>query len=135
MSKILTFVDASVLINAAVGKDKARKQRAQAAISDNSREYVATEFLRLEVLLIAIAYKSKTKKERELYETFFDAVSKLIEPAPLIKPAYKLACKHALGALDALHIAAAKSINAEFICAERLTKPIYRAYSKIISIY
>jgi predicted nucleic acid-binding protein len=53
----------------------------------------------------------------------------------LLTPAYDLACKHALGAMDALHLAAAQSVNAEFISAERPTKPIYTAYSATFSIY
>ncbi len=38
-------------------------------------------------------------------------------------------------ALDALHLAAADNFSAEFVSAERPTKPIYRAYSNITSIY
>jgi hypothetical protein len=45
-----TFVDASVLINAIVGQDAARKMRALSVLADPDREFVATEFLKLEVL-------------------------------------------------------------------------------------
>ena len=53
----------------------------------------------------------------------------------MIDPANLLAGKFGLGALDALHIAAAEQVSAELISAERPTKPIYRAYSNILSIY
>jgi hypothetical protein len=37
--------------------------------------------------------------------------------------------------LDALHVAAAAASDAELISAEKPTKPIYRAYGNITSIY
>jgi len=37
--------------------------------------------------------------------------------------------------MDALHLAAAISVNAEFISAEKPTKPIYQAWQNISSIY
>jgi hypothetical protein len=57
--KHLTFVDASVLINAVVGRDAARKMRALSILGDPGREFVATRFLTLEVLPIPIKYKRK----------------------------------------------------------------------------
>jgi hypothetical protein len=54
--KQLTFVDASVLINAIVGKDTARKMRALSVLADPNREFVATEFLKLEVLPLPTKY-------------------------------------------------------------------------------
>jgi predicted nucleic acid-binding protein len=53
----------------------------------------------------------------------------------LIALAYDLACRFGLGALDALHVAAASAQGAELISAEKPTKPIYRAYPNITSIY
>lgn len=53
----------------------------------------------------------------------------------LILPAIKIASEYGLGALDALHICAADHFDAELVSAERLTKPIYRAYSNVSSIY
>lgn len=37
-----TFIDSSVLINAIVGSDAARKMRALAVLGDPNREFVAT---------------------------------------------------------------------------------------------
>ena len=131
--KQLTFVDASVLINAIVGSDAARKMRAPAVLGDPGREFVATPFLRLEV--IPIPLKFKKKKEAAFYQRFFKGVTTWIEPASIIKPAYKPACRHGLGAIDALHLAAAIAADAEFVSAEKPTKPIYSAYANAVSIY
>jgi hypothetical protein len=58
-SKQPTFVDASVLINAIVGRDAARKMRALSVLADPNREFVATEFLKLEVLPVPAKYGRK----------------------------------------------------------------------------
>jgi predicted nucleic acid-binding protein len=128
-----TFVDASVLINAIVGLDAARKMRALAVLGDPNREFVATRFLQLEV--IPIPLKFNKKKEATFYERFFKGVTIWIDPASIIQPAYNLACQHGLGAMDALHLAAANAAGAEFVSAEKPTKPIYSAYASAVSIY
>ena len=55
-NKILTFVDASVLIYAATKPTSvtfARRARALQVLTDPDREFVASEFLQLEVMPIA----------------------------------------------------------------------------------
>lgn len=128
-----TFVDASVLINAIVGRDAARKMRALAVLGDPNREFVATRFLELEVMPIPI----KFNKHREVafYERFFKSVMTWIDPASIMQPAYDLACQYGLGAIDALHLASAITVSAEFVSAEKPTKPIYTAYKNAVSIY
>ena len=135
-NKILTFVDASVLIYAATKPSAAtfaRRSRALQVLGDPNREFAASEFLRLEVTPIASFFQ----KSRELafYAAFFNGITQWIDSASLLASAYALACQYGLGALDALHITAAASLNAEFVTAERPTKPLYRAYTNIISIY
>lgn len=135
-NKILTFVDASVLIYAATKPTAAtftRRLRALQVLGDPDREFVASEYLRLEVMPMASYYQ----KARELafYEKFFNGVTRWADPLALLAPAFADACQHGLGALDALHLAAAASLGAEFVSAERPTKPLYRAYSNISSIY
>lgn len=132
-TKRLTFLDASVLINATRGSDPARKMRAVSVIGDPNREFAASQYLRLEVLPIAVLYKKK--KEIALYERYFNAVTTWVDPAALLVPAYDLACQYGLGAIDALHLLAAMTAGAEFISAERPTKPIYSAYAGAVSIY
>jgi hypothetical protein len=102
-------------------------------LSDPDREFVASEYLRLEVLPIANYFKKQ--READFYERFFDSVTQWADAATLIAPAYLIACQYGLGALDALHLAAANNFSAEFVSAEKTTKPIYRAYSNITSIY
>jgi predicted nucleic acid-binding protein len=58
-----------------------------------------------------------------------------IDPNSIVQIAFDLASKDGLGAMDALHLAAAISAGAEFVSAEKPTKPIYSAYSKAVSIY
>ncbi|MBA3323158.1 MAG: PIN domain-containing protein [Pyrinomonadaceae bacterium] len=132
-TKQLTFLDASVLINAARGSEPARKMRAISVIGDPNREFVGSQYLKLEVLPIAVLYKKK--KEVALYERYFSAVITWVDPVSLIVPAYDLACQYGLGAMDALHLMAAMTTGAEFVSAEKPTKPIYSAYASAVSIY
>jgi predicted nucleic acid-binding protein len=129
----LTFVDASVLINAIVGQNASRKMRALSVLGDPHRNFISTEYLRLKILPIPTAYRKS--REIAFYERFFQGVSNWIDCASLITPAYRIACKHGVGALDALHLAAAASESAEFDSAEKPTKPIYSAYKRVSSIY
>jgi predicted nucleic acid-binding protein len=126
-------VDASVLINAVIGSDAARKMRALAVLGDPRREFVATRFLTLEVMPIPV--KFDRKREAAFYERYFKGVSSWVHPASIIRPAYDLACLHGLGAVDALHLAAAAKVGAEFVSAEKPTKPIYSAYQNAVTIY
>ena len=135
-NKILTFPDASVLIYEAIkptANTFARRMRALQLFNDPDREFVASEFLRLEVLPIAKFFGKK--REIQFYETFFAGVSHWADDVALITPALALASQYGLGALDALHLCAADQLGAEFVSAEKPTKPIYHAYSNISSIY
>lgn len=128
-----TFVDASVLINAAVGSNAARRMRALSVLADPNREFVATRFLVLEV--IPLPTKFKRDKELAFYERFFKAVTTWIDEAALVAPAIDLACQYGLGGMDALHVAAVVHINAELISAEKPSKPIYGSHNNVSSIY
>jgi predicted nucleic acid-binding protein len=135
-NKVVTYIDSSVLIYAgskATSENFARKMRALQVINDSNRKFVASDFLKLEVLPIARFFAKS--RELQYYETFFDGVSDWAGTETLVKPALELASKFGLGALDALHLCAAEHFGAEFVFAERPTKPIYRAYSNISSIY
>lgn len=107
--------------------------RALSVLADPDREFVATEFLKLEVLPVPTKYERK--KELAFYEKYFKGVVTWIDPSSFLQPAFDLACEHGLGAIDALHIAAAVKVDAEFISAEKPTKPIYSAYTNASSIY
>lgn len=133
MNKQITVVDSSVLINAAIGPDPSRRMRAISIIADPQREFAATRFLQLEVLPIPSKYRKQ--KELSFYQRFFNQVVTWVDEEPLIQPALALACQYALGGMDALHLAAAIHLNAEFVSAEKTTKPLYQAYPNISSIY
>ena len=128
-----TFVDASVLINAAVGPNAARRMRALSVLADPNREFVATRFLVLEV--IPLPTKFKRDKELAFYQRFFKAVTTWLDEATLIQPAIDLARQHGLGGMDALHVAAALHADAELISAEKPSKPIYTTYRNVSSVY
>jgi predicted nucleic acid-binding protein len=107
--------------------------RALQVLGDPDREFLVSEYLRLEVLPMAVCYHKG--REVAFYQKFFDGVVLWADSSKLITPAYDLASRFGLGALDALHVAAAATHNAELVSAEKPTKPIYRAYPNATSIY
>lgn len=121
----LTFVDAGVLIAAARGTDLIAL-RANQALGDPNRTFVASPFLRLEILPKAMFHRRL--EEVSFYDVFFAAVARWAEPdSGLADRALSLASKFGLSALDALHVAAALSVGAdEILTTERPQKPIHR---------
>lgn len=80
----------------------------------------------------------RQNEEVEFYETFFDAVTYWANDLePIMQNSRDLACRYGLAAMDALHIAAAISVNAEeFITTEKPTKPMYRVTElKIVFLF
>lgn len=132
-NKMLTFVDASVLIYAAskpTADTFAKRLRALQVLADPDRAFLASDYLRLEVLPIPVCYRKS--REVAFYQKFFAGAVKWADSTALMMPAYDIACQFGLGALDALHVAAAEEHGAELVSAERPTKPIC---SNITSIY
>ncbi len=107
--------------------------RALSILGDPGREFVATRYLILEVTPIPSCYQRQ--KELRFYERFFARLSVWADEEPLIQPAIDLAGHYGLGAMDALHLVAAITTQAEFISAEKPTKPLYQAYQNAFSIY
>lgn len=122
-NKILTYVDANVLIAAARGKDDIH-DRAMEILDDPNREFTASEFLRLEVLPKPLF--NKFNDEAEFYNAYFETVKKWASDfQDIVKDAYTHAVRHSLSALDALHVASALTVGAdEFVTGEKPTKPI-----------
>ncbi|MFB2923550.1 MULTISPECIES: type II toxin-antitoxin system VapC family toxin [Aerosakkonema] len=132
---IRTFIDAGVLIYAARSEGYIAEKALQ-ILEDENREFASSIFLKLEVLPKAI-YNQKSS-EVKFYETFFDAVAYWANDINgIIEIAYEQSSKFGVGAMDALHIAAALSVGAtEFITNEKLEKSIHRTQSiKVISIH
>jgi predicted nucleic acid-binding protein len=131
----ISFIDSGVLVTAArgVGEDS---EKALEILADSKREFASSFFVKIEVIPKAI-YHQKTA-EAEFYEIFFSSVSYWANDLEkLIQDAYNIGCKYGLAAIDALHIAAALSMNVEeFITTEKPTKPMFRVPGiKLISIF
>lgn len=132
---IRTFVDAGVLIYGARAENEMAELALQ-ILEDDQREFASSIFLKLEVLPRAIYHQQSS--EIKFYETFFDAVTYWANDInSIIEQAYRESSQFGLGAMDALHIAAAVSVGAtEFITNEKPQKSIHRTRSiKVISIY
>ncbi|MEG3437234.1 hypothetical protein V0288_08900 [Pannus brasiliensis CCIBt3594] len=130
---IRTFIDSGVLIAAARGVGNGA-DRAIEILGDTRREFASGVFLKLEVLPKAI-YNGRTA-EADFYQTYFDAVTYwATDVETLIEAAYQESTRYGLGAMDALHIVAAVSVEAEeFITYEKPGKSIYRTESiRVIS--
>jgi predicted nucleic acid-binding protein len=120
-----TFVDAGVLMLGARGRAEL-SERALAVLADPRRTFVASPFLRLE-LIPKPTYFRRTD-EVLFYETFFAAVS-VWTPASveLVDLALRVASTYGLACVDALHVAAALTAHAdELVTAERSTSPLLR---------
>lgn len=126
MSLKRTFLDAGVLIAAARGADKTSLQALQ-VLDDPDRVFVSSIFVKLEVLPKAIY--NGFKEETAFYQSFFENDVDLwidFSDEP-VEVAEQHAEKFGLSALDALHVAAAISAEAdEIITTEKLGKPMHR---------
>ena len=120
-----TFVDAGVLIAAARGTHELAEM-ALGILADPGREFVSSDFLRLEVTPKAIYHGRGA--ETDFYERFFRGVIYwATDFEEIIKDAQAKASTFGLGAMDALHVAAAEYAGAsELVTTEKPTKPIHR---------
>jgi predicted nucleic acid-binding protein len=128
-------VDSGVLIEAFRGSS-AIAISALAILNDANREFVTSEFVRLEVL-------PKPTFQRRLIEVaFYNAFFAIVaQSAPITRALVRLAMRRAeefgLSAVDALHVAAAETTGAvELITSERPTSPLSRVTSiRVVSIH
>ena len=126
-----TYVDAGVLIAAARGNGKLGTV-ALSVIADESREFVCSDYVKLEVVPKP-TYFGRTTEVR-FYETFFGNASKWLsfDDADLER-ALEEACKSGLSGLDAVHVVvAAGSGCQELPTSERPGSAIHR--TKLIPI-
>lgn len=135
MATTLTYIDSGVLIFAAQATT-ANAALALRFIADPKREYVTSDYVRLEILPKATFHKRTA--ELKFYNEFFATTSRSIPPSAALE-AYALeeACKTGIHGLDALHIACAVFAGAEeFITSENPNRPIHRTtLVKTISIF
>ena len=120
-------MDAGLLIAVAQGKDDVYEE-ALAVLDNPEREFVSSVYVKLEVLPNAVYME--LDDQVEVYQEFFDNVYRWVLSSPeLSDRALELARAHGLGALDALHAAAAEVEAAELVTTEKTTKPMFRVTS------
>ena len=128
---IRTFLDAGILIAAVRGQER-EAAHALAILEDPERNFLTSEFLRMEVLPKAIYYQRPA--EVALYERYFAKAHSIPVSEALIAQAYTEACTFGLSALDALHLTFAKAGGAEeFITTENPTQPLFRVTGIVIT--
>lgn len=125
MTRIRTFIDSGVLIAAARGNDEVAR-RAMEILDDPCREFIASDFVRLEVLPKAIYHGQE--HEADFYRTFFGHAGQMVHASEaLVSLAFERATRYGLRAVDALHVAAAQQAEAhELVTSEQTTKPFFR---------
>jgi predicted nucleic acid-binding protein len=125
LARLRTFIDSGVLL-AAFKAGGELAENALAILGDPERQFVSSDFVRLELLPKPICYGNDS--ERLFYETFFASVEQLVRASSLlVEAAEREAEAVGLSAMDALHIAAAKhAACAHFVTAEKPTKPLFR---------
>ena len=130
-----TYVDSGVLITAARG-NTVLSAPALDILSDVTREFVSSEWVKLEVLPKARYFQHRS--EVKFYDIFFGRVSiwAPFEPA-LLTAAMEEATICGLSAVDAIHVVlAALSGCEELITSEKPTSAIHRtARVRIVSIH
>ncbi len=135
MPPTLTYIDSGVLIFAARGTTAAAGL-ALPFLADPGREYVTSDYVRLEVLPKATFHKRTA--EVEFYNLFFTTTTRSIPTSEaLLECALDEACKTGIQGLDAVHIACAVFAGAEeFITSEKGNQPIHRTkLVKMVSIF
>ncbi|WP_295444824.1 PIN domain-containing protein [uncultured Thiodictyon sp.] len=122
---IKTYVDANALIAAFRG-DHPASAEALGVLGEPGRAFVACAFLRLETLRKPLFYRRED--EIVFMERYFAAVSLWVPTTDaLVQQALGLAAQRDLGAMDALHAAAALQAGADvFVTLERPTKPLFQ---------
>jgi predicted nucleic acid-binding protein len=131
----ITYIDAGVLISATDGVGKIA-EKALEILGDSQREFASSKFIKLEVSPKAVY--NKQIEEAQFYEEFFSDVTHWASDLThIVQEAHQIAAQYGLAAMDALHVAAALSVDAEeFVTTEKKTKPMFRVSGiKIISIF
>lgn len=126
-----TFVDSGVLIAAARGNNEL-VEAAMKVLDDPEREFVSSDFVKLEVLPKATYHKNTD--EALFYREFLSSTVYTVHASKeLVAAAHSIAEKHGLAAMDALHVAAAREVNAaEIVTSEKSGKPMFRVHSPVI---
>ena len=130
--KIRTFVDANILIRATNIEDASLIAEIAAMLDDEGREFIASDFLELEVL--PKPTRNKFQISIDFCRDFFAlCVERVVTDERLMNAAFAEACRLGLSAPDAIHLVAANFARAdEFVTLEKPTKPMYK--SKLVRV-
>lgn len=125
MSLKIVYLDSGVLINAFRGVGSVGI-RAIEVLDNPAYQFATSQFVQLETIPKATYYKQQA--EVDFYESFFSSVTlwatKLDE---ILQTGNRIASTYGLAAMDALHLAAALTVDAEeFVTTEKTTKPMHR---------
>lgn len=125
MPKKRTFLDTGVLITAFCGEKELAKL-AFAVIDDPDREFIASDFLMLE--LLPKPTFNKKADAVAFYNAYLSGVSEMMKTTPdMTDNALKLACQHGLTAIDAIHFQTAIEADvSEFVTTEKTSKPFFQ---------
>ena len=130
-----TFIDSGVLIYAARGTADLSAPAVD-ILSDTTREFVSSEWVRLEVLPKAQYFQHEA--EVGFYNLFFARVS-IWAPfeADLLSRAFEEATLSGLSAVDAIHVVLATSTGCEeLITSEKPTSAIHRTNRiRVVSLH
>jgi predicted nucleic acid-binding protein len=122
---IRTFFDSGVLIAAARSRDP-DGERALQLLEEPNRISLTSPFVYLEVVPKAIFYKKRL--EQSFYDRYFKNAVWFRDVAKIEVAAQTEAAQAGLGAMDALHLAAAHLSRAEeFVTTEKPHKAIHRS--------
>lgn len=130
-----TFVDACVLIAACQGAPEVAARMFE-ILNDESREFVVSDFLKLEVIPKPTFHKFD--KQVAFYNEFFKSAITNVSPSNgITATALEFACKYDLEAMDAIHVGVATQAKVEeFITLEKPERPINRVKDiRVISLY
>ncbi|MBF0135542.1 MAG: PIN domain-containing protein [Magnetococcales bacterium] len=123
--KILTYVDANVLIAAFAAKYQIR-EISMAVLRDPDRNLLVSDALWLEIMPKAMFYKRS--REIEFYEQYISLAVRWIPwNTTVVAMAKNLASRYGLSAMDAIHVASAIVGGAdELVTGEKFTKPMLK---------
>ena len=122
---IRTFLDSGILI-AAARLVNPGAERALRLLDDPDRLFLTSPFVQLEVVPKAVFFKRRL--ERLFYDRYFANAEWFREGGKIEAMAHTEAVKAGLGAMDALHLAAAYLSGAdEFVTTEKPDKAIHRS--------
>lgn len=121
--KTRTYLDANILITAFQGRDQKIINEIYGILEDSKREFIGSDFLRLELLPKPTFYKRQS--EVQFMQAFLDETENINISDKITQKAIELAGCYDLQPMDALHISAAIYARVEeFITLENPGKPM-----------